>query len=245
STSRSSAWSSAPPTAPTSGRAPRPAIRKPRSPCSSAPLTNSCAASSACSSSSSSAPGAARRRCWPRRSTALSSRRRSARSPATTPFSSSPAAAAPRRPWSSGSRSTQRHEEQRHAMTTRIVLAYSGALADSVAIPWLAERYGAELIAVTVDIGQGKDVREEIRDRALATGALRAHVVDVRELYLREVILRGLRAGMLWHRGAAMAAALTVPLIAEKLVEIARIEQARAVAHADADGAAAPIHKVL
>jgi argininosuccinate synthase len=128
---------------------------------------------------------------------------------------------------------------------TRIVLAYSGALADSVAIPWLAERYGAEVVAVTMDLGQGKDVLEEIRDRALATGALRAHVVDARDLYLREVILRGLRAGMLWHRGASMSAALAVPLIGAKLVEIARIEHARAVAHADAEGADAPIDRVL
>jgi len=128
---------------------------------------------------------------------------------------------------------------------TRVVLAYSGALADSLAIPWIAERYGAEVVAVTMDLGQPKDVLEEIRDRALATGALRAHVVDARDLYLRELVLRGLRAGMLWHGGASMAAALAVPLVAEKLVEIARIEHAPAVAHADADGADAPIDRVL
>jgi argininosuccinate synthase len=128
---------------------------------------------------------------------------------------------------------------------TRIVLAFSGGLDGSVAIPWLAEHYGAEVIAVIMDLGQGKDVLEEVRDRALATGALRAHVVDARDLYLRDYILRGLRAGMLWHRGASMASALAVPLIAEKLVEIARIEQARAVAHADPAGAAAPIDKIL
>jgi argininosuccinate synthase len=128
---------------------------------------------------------------------------------------------------------------------TRVVLAYGGGLAESIAIPWLAERYGAEVIAVTMDLGQGKDVLEEIRDRALATGALRAHVIDARDVYLREAILRGLRAGMLWHHGASMAAALAVPLIAEKLVEVARIEHARAVAHADAEGGTAPLDRVL
>jgi len=128
---------------------------------------------------------------------------------------------------------------------SRVVLAYSGALADSVAIPWLAERYGVEVIAVTMDLGQGKDALEEIRDRALATGALRAHVIDAREPYLRDVILRGLRAGMLWHRGASMAAPLAVPLIADKLVEIARIEHTRAVAHADPLGSDAPIDRAL
>lgn len=128
---------------------------------------------------------------------------------------------------------------------TRVVLAYGGGLAESIAIPWLAERYGAEVIAVTMDLGQGKEVLEEIRDRALATGALRAHVIDARDVYLRDAILRGLRAGMLWHRGASMAAALAVPLIAEKLVEVARIEHASAVAHADADGGTAPLDRVL
>jgi argininosuccinate synthase len=128
---------------------------------------------------------------------------------------------------------------------TRVVLAYGGGLAESIAIPWLAERYGAEVIAVTMDLGQGKEVLEEIRDRALATGALRAHVIDARDVYLREAILRGLRAGMLWHRGASRAAALAVPLIAEKLVEVARIEHARAVAHADSQGGTAPLDRVL
>ncbi|HJZ75177.1 MAG TPA: argininosuccinate synthase domain-containing protein [Vicinamibacterales bacterium] len=128
---------------------------------------------------------------------------------------------------------------------TRVMLAYSGALADSLAIPWLAERYGAEVVAVTMDLGQPKEKLEEVRDRALATGALRAHVVDARDIYLRDIILRGLRAGMLWHGGASMAAMLAIPLIAEKLVEIARIEHARTVAHADAEGTGAPIHRVL
>src|SRR5229473_2380752 len=128
---------------------------------------------------------------------------------------------------------------------TRIVLACSGGLDSSVAIPWLAEHHGAEVIVVIMDLGQGKEVLEEIRDRALATGALRAHVVDARDLYLRDYLLRGLRAGMLWHRGASMASALAVPLIAEKLVEIARIEQTRAVAHADPAGAEAAIDKIV
>jgi argininosuccinate synthase len=128
---------------------------------------------------------------------------------------------------------------------SRIVLAYSGSLHSSVAIPWLADRHHAEVIAVTMDLGQGKEVLEEIRDRALATGALRAHVIAARELYLRDYVLRGLRAGMLWHRGASMARALAAPVIADKLVEVARIEQAAALAHADAAGVDAPIDRLL
>ena len=59
----------------------------------------------------------------------------------------------------------------------RIVLAYSGGLDTSIAIPWLAERYGAEIIAVTLDLGQGRELTD-VRERALAVGATRAHVLD-------------------------------------------------------------------
>ena len=68
----------------------------------------------------------------------------------------------------------------------RIVLAYSGGLATSAAIPWLADTYAAEVITVTVDLGQGREL-EEVRDRALATGALRAHVFDERDAFARDV----------------------------------------------------------
>lgn len=112
----------------------------------------------------------------------------------------------------------------------RIVLAYSGSLDTSVAIPWLSERYRAEVIAVTLDLGQGQEL-ESVRDRALATGALRAHVLDVREEFARDYVLRALKADAVDANGHPMAAALSRPLIASKLIEIAGIEQASAVAH--------------
>lgn len=112
----------------------------------------------------------------------------------------------------------------------RIVVAYSGGLDTSVAIPWLAEKYGAEIIAVTMDMGQGKEL-EEVRDRALSTGAVRAHVLDVREEFAREYIIRALKADAIYEDRYPMATALGRPLIAQKLVEIADIEQATAVAH--------------
>ena len=59
----------------------------------------------------------------------------------------------------------------------RIVLAYSGGLDTSVAVPWLAERFDAEIIAVTLDLGQGKEL-DDVRERALAVGAINCHVVD-------------------------------------------------------------------
>ena len=112
----------------------------------------------------------------------------------------------------------------------RIVLAYSGGLDTSVAIPWLAEKYHAEIIAVTMDLGQGKEL-EQVRDRALATGAARAHVLDLREEFARDYILPALKADAIYEDRYPMATSLGRPLIAQKLVEIAEIEQATAVAH--------------
>ena len=126
----------------------------------------------------------------------------------------------------------------------RIVLAYSGGLETSIAIPWLAAAQAAEIIAVTVDLGQGKEALEEIRDRALATGALRAHVVDARDLYARDYLLRALKAGMLGEL-SPVAAALAHPLIAQKTVEIANIEQAVVVAHGDPAGEGSPLHRTI
>ncbi len=112
----------------------------------------------------------------------------------------------------------------------RIVIAYSGGLDTSVAVPWLAERYGAEIVAVTMDLGQGAEL-EEVRDRALASGAIRAHVLDVREEFARDFVLRALKADALYEDQYPLATALARPLIAQKLIEIAEIEQATAVAH--------------
>jgi len=117
-------------------------------------------------------------------------------------------------------------------MTTmqRIVLAYSGGLDTSVAIAWLAEKYHAEVIAVTLDIGQGRELTD-VRERALAVGATRAHVLDVREEFAREYILPALQAGALYEDHYPLSTALARPLIARKLVEVAHMEGAAIVAH--------------
>ncbi|HVB38453.1 MAG TPA: argininosuccinate synthase [Vicinamibacterales bacterium] len=112
----------------------------------------------------------------------------------------------------------------------RIVLAYSGGLDTSVAIPWLAEQFKAEIVAVTMDLGQGKEL-DAVRERALATGAVRAHVLDVREEFAREYILPALKADAIYEDRYPLATALGRPLIARKLVEIAEMEQATAIAH--------------
>lgn len=112
----------------------------------------------------------------------------------------------------------------------RIVLAYSGRLGTSVAIPWLKEHHDAEVVAVTMDLGQEREL-EAVRDRALAVGALRAHVLDLREPFAHEFVLPALKADALFDDRSPMTAALARPLIAQKLVEIADLEHASAVAH--------------
>ncbi len=112
----------------------------------------------------------------------------------------------------------------------RIVLAYSGGLDTSVAIPWLKEKYGAEIIAVTLDLGQGRELNQ-IRERAMSTGAIRCHVLDVREEFARDYILPALQADALYEERYPLATALSRPLIAKKLVEIAHMENASAIAH--------------
>ena len=112
----------------------------------------------------------------------------------------------------------------------RIVLAYSGGLDTSIAIPWLAETFGAEVVTVTLDLGHGSEL-VEIRQRALALGAVRSHVIDVREEFIRDYALPALQAGALYADRAPMTTALTRALIARKLVDVARMEGAGAVAH--------------
>ena len=113
----------------------------------------------------------------------------------------------------------------------RIVLAYSGGARSSAAVSWLVKTYGAEVVALTMDIGQGGDL-EEIRDRALALGARRAHVLDVREEFARQYLVAALKADALYEGRRSRANLLSRPLIAQKLVEIAAIEQTDEVAHA-------------
>jgi len=113
---------------------------------------------------------------------------------------------------------------------SRIVLAFSGGPDTAAAIPRLKEQYGAEIVTVTLDLGQG-GVLEDVRDRALAAGAARAHVLDVREEFASRYILRALKADAVYEDRYPMATSLGRPLIASKLVEVAGIEQATKVAH--------------
>jgi argininosuccinate synthase len=111
-----------------------------------------------------------------------------------------------------------------------VVLAYSGGARSAAAVPWLADRHRAEVVTVTLDLGQSTDLNE-IRAHALASGAARAHVIDARDEFARDIVLPSLKAGALSDTRYPMATALTRPLVAKTLVQIARIENAAEVAH--------------
>jgi argininosuccinate synthase len=111
-----------------------------------------------------------------------------------------------------------------------VVLAFSGGARSTAAIPWLADKHRAEVVTVTIDLGQSGDM-SEIRTHALAAGASRAHVIDAREEFARDIVLPSLKAGALSDTRYPMATALTRPLIAKTLVTIASIENAGHVAH--------------
>src|SRR6516225_4126770 len=116
-------------------------------------------------------------------------------------------------------------------MTKRVVLAYSGGLDTSVAIGWIAEQTGADVIALAVDVGQGGEDLAVIRDRALACGAVAAEVVDAREEFAASYCLPALAANALYMNRYSLVSALSRPLIVTHLARVARERGADAVAH--------------
>jgi argininosuccinate synthase len=116
-------------------------------------------------------------------------------------------------------------------MTERIVLAYSGGLDTSVAIGWIAEETGAEVVAVAVDVGQGGEDLDTIRKRALECGAVEAVVADARDEFAEQYCLPALQANALYMDRYPLVSALSRPLIAKHLVEAAKYHGAGTVAH--------------
>lgn len=112
----------------------------------------------------------------------------------------------------------------------KIVLAYSGGLDTSVSIKWLQEKYGYDVIALGIDVGEGKDL-EAIRQKALNVGAIKAVMIDGKELLANEYILPTLKANTLYEGKYPLSSALSRPLISKLLVQIAEEEGAVAVAH--------------
>ena len=112
----------------------------------------------------------------------------------------------------------------------KIVLAYSGGLDTSVAIKWLQDKYNYDVIALVADLGEGKDL-QEIKDKALKVGAIKVHVLDVKEEFANEYLAKALKVNALYEGVYPLISALSRPLISKKLVEIAGAEGAVAVAH--------------
>src|ERR1035437_9298460 len=116
-------------------------------------------------------------------------------------------------------------------MTQRIVLAYSGGLDTSVAIGWIAEQTGAEVIALAIDVGQGGEDLETIRQRAVACGAAESVVVDARDEFAADFCMPALRANGLYMDRYPLVSTLSRPLIAVHLARVAAQVGASTVAH--------------
>ncbi len=116
-------------------------------------------------------------------------------------------------------------------MTERVVLAYSGGLDTSVAIGWIADETGAEVVAVAADVGQDGEDLEVIRQRALGCGAVEVEVLDLRDEFAEQYCLPALRANALYLDRYPLVSALSRPVIVEHLVAAARRHGAGTVAH--------------
>ena len=116
-------------------------------------------------------------------------------------------------------------------MSNRVVLAYSGGLDTSVGIGWLKDATGKEVIALAVDVGQGGENIEDIRQRALDCGAVEAIVVDAKDEFANDFVMPALKANALYQKRYPLVSALSRPLIAKHLALVAAEVKADSVAH--------------
>ncbi|MBF6134363.1 argininosuccinate synthase [Nocardia otitidiscaviarum] len=116
-------------------------------------------------------------------------------------------------------------------MTKRVVLAYSGGLDTSVAISWIGKETGAEVIAVAIDLGQGGEDMNDVRQRALDCGAVESIVVDARDEFATEYCLPTIQANALYMGRYPLVSAISRPLIVKHLVEAAEYHGADTVSH--------------
>ncbi len=112
----------------------------------------------------------------------------------------------------------------------KIVLAYSGGLDTSVIIKWLKEQYGCEIIAFAADVGQGEEL-DPVREKALATGASKVYIEDLKEEFARDFVFPMLRANAFYENNYLLGTSIARPLIAKEQVRIAGKEGAEGVAH--------------
>lgn len=112
----------------------------------------------------------------------------------------------------------------------KIVVAYSGGLDTSIMVKWLSEKYDAEIIAVTGDLGQKSEL-VGLEEKALKTGASKVHVIDLKEEFIKEYAFKALKAGALYENEYPMGCSIGRPLLAKMLVDVALKEGADTVAH--------------
>jgi argininosuccinate synthase len=117
------------------------------------------------------------------------------------------------------------------AEVRRVLLLYSGGLDTSVMLKWIQDRYGAEVVCLTVNLGQPGEDYAVIEDKAKRLGALECHVVDARERFVRDFVLPAIKANALYGGGYPLFTALGRPLIAELAVEYARRSGCDTIAH--------------
>ncbi|MDD2336855.1 MAG: argininosuccinate synthase, partial [Geobacteraceae bacterium] len=112
----------------------------------------------------------------------------------------------------------------------KIVLAYSGGLDTSIILKWLKNEYGCKVVAFAADLGQGDELTP-VRDKAIATGADKVYIDDLREEFVKDFVFPMFRANAIYEGSYLLGTSIARPLIAKRQMEIARIEKADSVAH--------------
>ncbi|MCD6479439.1 argininosuccinate synthase, partial [Candidatus Bathyarchaeota archaeon] len=112
----------------------------------------------------------------------------------------------------------------------KVVLAFSGGLDTSVMVKWLQEKYGYDVVTLTLDLGQGKDLKK-VEEKAWSLGVVNHYSIDAREEFINDYVVPAIKANALYMDAYPISSSLSRPLIASKLVEVAELEGAEAVAH--------------
>lgn len=121
-------------------------------------------------------------------------------------------------------------KEKGENMKKKVVLAYSGGLDTSVILKWLQVEKSYDVIAACIDVGQKEDY-EAVWKKALGTGAFKVYIVDVKEIFAKEYLYKGIKSGALYEDDYLLGTAYARPLIAKVLVDIAKAEGAQAISH--------------
>jgi argininosuccinate synthase len=112
----------------------------------------------------------------------------------------------------------------------KFLLAYSGGLDTSIIIPWLKENYDCDVVAMAADVGQGEEL-DPLYDKATKSGALKLYIEDLREEFINEYVFPTLKAGAVYEKKYLLGTSFARPIIAKRLVEIAKMENCTAIVH--------------